>query len=407
MDVGVVFGGRSVEHEVSIVTAHQIMAVLSERHNVVPIYIARDGRWWTGSDLNDLDVYKGEGPASVASPTSGFVAPDPSVKGIFVPGDEGESRRGGFAAIKRPGRPSGPQTLPLDVVVCAVHGTYGEDGTLQGLLELADLAYTGSGVLASAVGLDKVAMKTALRAAGLPVVHDIAIRSARFRSDPNAVLSDIESKLDYPMFVKPVRAGSSVGIGKAPDRDALRAALETAVEYDTRVLVETAMEGCIEVNCSVLGGGSHEPQPSVCEQPLGWQEFLSFQDKYMRGSKGSSKTSEGMASQDRRIPAPISDELTKQVQENAVSAFRAIGASGVARVDSFVKEETGETWVMEINTMPGSFAFYLWEETGLSFADLAERLLEIARDEHATRSALMTTFESGLLESMGGGKTGG
>ena len=407
MDVGVVFGGRSVEHEVSIVTAHQIMAVLSERHNVVPIYIARDGRWWTGSDLNDLDVYKGEGPQSVAAPASGFIVPDPALKGLAVLGDTGESRRSGFPSIKRPGKTEGPRTVPLDVVVCAVHGTYGEDGTLQGLLELADLPYTGSGVLASAVGLDKVAMKTALRAAGLPVVHDIAIRSARFRSDPNAVLADIESKLEYPMFVKPVRAGSSVGIGKAPDRDALREALETAVEYDTRVLVEVAMEGCIEVNCSVLGGGEHEPQPSVCEQPLGWQEFLSFQDKYMRGSKGSSKTAEGMASQDRRIPAPVSDELTKQVQENAVTAFRAIGASGVARVDSFVKESTGETWVMEINTMPGSFAFYLWEESGLSFDDLAERLLEIALEEHRTRSALMTTFESGLLDSIRAGKTGG
>ena len=198
-----------------------------------------------------------------------------------------------------------------------------------------------------------------------------------------------------------------MGIGKAPDRDALQRALEIASEYDTRVLVEIAMEGCIEVNCSVLGGGSRDPRPSVCEQPLGWQEFLSFQDKYMRGSKGSSKTSEGMASQDRRIPAPIPDELTKQVQENAMAAFRAIGASGVARVDAFVKEETGETWVMEINTMPGSFAFYLWEESGLSFSDLADVLLEIALEEHRARGALMTTFESGLLESMRGGKTGG
>ena len=401
--MGVVFGGRSVEHEVSIVTAHQIMAVLSERHNVVPIYIARDGVWATGEELNDLDYYKsGSRPAA----TSAHIPPVAGFGGLLAHGPEREERKGGLLGRAR-GDGARYRQIPLDVVVCAIHGTYGEDGTLQGLLELADLPYTGSGVLASAVGLDKVAMKTALRAAGLPVVHDIAIRAARFRSDPNAVLADIESKLEYPMFVKPVRAGSSVGIAKAPDRDALREALEVAVEYDTRVLVEVAMEGCIEVNCSVLGGGSHEPKPSVCEQPLGWQEFLSFQDKYMRGSKGSSKTGEGMASQDRRIPAPISDELTKQVQENAVAAFRAIGASGVARVDSFVKEETGETWVMEINTMPGSFAFYLWEESGLSFGDLAERLLEMAIEEHDTRAALMTTFESGLLDSMRGGKTGG
>ena len=414
MDVGVVFGGRSVEHDVSIVTAHQIMAVLSERHEIVPIYIARDGKWFSGPGLNDLAVYRDERWEEVGG--RAFISPDPQHAGLVgAPGPEsleaGERGLGKLTARLGGKQQTAPAPMPahskLDVVVCAVHGTYGEDGTLQGLLELAGLPYTGSGVLASAVGLDKVAMKTALRAAGLPVVHDIAIRTARFRSDPNAVLADIESKLDYPVFVKPVRAGSSVGIGKAPDRDSLREALEVASEYDERILVEIAMEGCIEVNCSVLGGGSHDPRPSVCEQPLGWQEFLSFQDKYMRGSKGSSKSGEGMASQDRRIPAPISEELTKQVQENAVTAFGAIGASGVARVDAFVKEETGETWVMEINTMPGSFAFYLWEASGLSFAELADRLLDIAREEHRTRSALMTSFESGLLASMRAGKTGG
>ena len=403
MDVGVIFGGRSVEHDVSIVTAHQIMAVLSERHNVVPIYIARDGAWMAGEALNGLDHYKAgsvpEAPAAHIPPVTGF-------GGLLIHGSGRDERKGGFLGRSRSEEARG-QRIPLDVVVCAVHGTNGEDGTLQGLLELAGIPYTGSGVLASAVGLDKVAMKTALRAAGLPVVHDIAVRTARFRSDPEAVVNDIESKLDYPMFVKPVRAGSSVGIGKAPDREALEQGLEVAAEYDTRILVETAMEGCIEVNCSVLGGGSREPEASVCEQPLGWQEFLSFQDKYMRGSKGSAKSREGMASQDRRIPAPISDELTTQVQHNAMTAFRAIGASGVARIDSFVKEETGETWVMEINTMPGSFAFYLWEESGLSFSDLAERLLAIAHEEHEMRASLMTTFESGLLESMRGGKTGG
>ena len=193
MDVGVVFGGRSVEHEVSIITAHQMMAVLSERHNVVPIYIARDGRWWTGPELNDLDRYQaGADPGGIPA----YIAPVPG--GSLITGGS-EDRKGGL--FGRRSESQERESVDLDVVVCAVHGTYGEDGTLQGLLELADLPYTGSGVLASAVGLDKVAMKTALRAAGLPVVHDIAIRTARFRSDPNAVIADIESKLDYPVFV--------------------------------------------------------------------------------------------------------------------------------------------------------------------------------------------------------------
>ena len=206
--------------------------------------------------------------------------------------------------------------------------------------------------------------------------------------------------------MKPARLGSSVGIGKAADRDALVGALEVAFRYDRRVLVETAMEGCIEVNCSVLGGAGREPQASVCEQPVAWQEFLTFSDKYLRSGKGAPK-GEGMAAQDRRIPAPISDQLTKQVQENALAAFKAVDAAGVARVDSFVNENTSETWVMEINTAPGSFSFYLWEPSGIRFADLMNELIEIAIESHRMRSELMFTFESGMLESARGGKSGG
>ncbi|HEU4480719.1 MAG TPA: D-alanine--D-alanine ligase, partial [Actinomycetota bacterium] len=200
---------------------------------------------------------------------------------------------------------------------------------------------------------------------------------------------------------------SSVGIGKAADRAGLAEALDVARRYDRRLLVEPALEGCSEINCSVLGGYGREPEASVCEQPIPWEEFLSFSDKYMRGGKGSGKDASGMAAQERRIPAPISDRLTKQVQENALRAFTAVDAAGVARVDSFVKEETGETWVMEINTIPGSFSFYLWEESGVPFADLLQALIDIAIAKRDATADLLFTFDSGMLDKQGGGKTRG
>lgn len=411
MRVGVIFGGRSVEHEVSIVTAHQLMAVLSERHEVVPIYISRQGRWYTSPALADLDVYRARrweevGEEAVLPPTYGS----------------------GGLTIQQ-GRLKAPKKVALDVVIPAVHGTYGEDGTLQGLLELAGIPYAGSGVAASAVGMDKVAMKRALRGAALPLVPDVVVDLERAGAS-EAVLDEVEETLGYPAFVKPVKAGSSVGIGKALDRDSLQELIEVASRYDSRVLVEKAMEGCVEINCSVLGGGGRDPRASVCEQPVAWEEFLSFEDKYLRGGKApAAKTRptpvepssegaapwgtaaegtapEGMASLDRLIPAPISEEATKQIQENAIAAFLATGASGVARIDSFLDPGSGQTWVMEINTTPGSFAFYLWEASELSFADLAEEMLAIAVDRHRATSERLFTFDSGMLETRGG-KSGG
>jgi D-alanine-D-alanine ligase len=395
LTVGVIFGGRSVEHDVSVVTAHQAMAALSDRHDVVPIYMTKEGRWFAGEGLNDLDVYR-TGRWDKAGEEA-FIAPVAGTGGLTASGS----------------RLRGPRHIPLDVVVCAVHGTFGEDGTLQGLLELAGLPYTGSGVVGSAVGMDKTAMKKAFRAAGLPVVDDVEIDVTELDGDGDSVAARVEDALGYPVFVKPVHAGSSVGIGKASDRPQLLAALDVARNYDTRILVERGMEGCIEINCSVLGGPGHEPRASVCEQPVAWEEFLSFSDKYMRGGKGSGSKVEppegkagGMASAERRIPAPIPDETTKQIQENALAAFRAVGASGVARVDSFLREDTGETWLMEINTMPGSFSFYLWEASGLGFPDLMDKLMEIALETHRGRSDLMFSFDSGMLDADGGSKSG-
>jgi D-alanine-D-alanine ligase len=384
LSVGVVFGGRSVEHDVSIVTAQQVIEVLRPRHDVVPIYITRDGRWLSSPELARLDVFRAQRWAEVAD--EAFIPPVRGHGGLMVPG----------------GRLRGPRRIPLDVVVLCVHGTYGEDGTLQGLLELADIPYTGAGVTGSAVGMDKVAMKAAFTAAGLPVVAHTVVEVERLETSAATVLEEIEAAVGYPAFVKPARLGSSVGIGRAPDRPALEGALEVARRYDRRILVEPAMEGCIEVNCSVLGGAGREPRASVCEQPVAWEEFLSFSDKYMRG--GKSTKAQGMASLERRIPAPISETLTKEVRTNAIRAFRAVDAAGVARVDSFVRESTGETWVMEINTVPGSLSFYLWEATGTPFEDLVQEMVDIALLAHQQKSDLLFSYDSGMLQRTEGAK---
>ena len=388
LSVGVVFGGRSVEHDVSIITGHQVMDVLSERHEVVPIYITREGRWLYSAKLNDIDLYK-DGRAEEVGEEA-HILPVAGIGGLRLPGS----------------RLRGPRTVPLDVVVPAIHGTFGEDGTLQGLLELAGLPYTCSGVVGSAVGMDKVAMKQSFADAGLPLVPHVLVEVERYDADPASVGDEVEAAFGWPAFVKPVRLGSSVGIGKAADREGLAKAIDIARRYDRRLLVEQSMEGCIEINCSVLGGPGREPRVSVCEQPVAWEDFLSFEDKYLRGGKDGGAKDGGMASQERRIPAPIPETVTHRVQANAIGAFRAVGAAGVARVDSFVDEESGETWVMEINTIPGSLSFYLWEASGLSFEALVDELLDIALETHRVNAELLFSFDSDMLTGRQGAKHG-
>ena len=390
LTVGVVFGGRSVEHDVSIVTAHQAMAALRRDFDVVPVYVTREGTWLTSPALDDLGVHRAGRAAEVGE--EAFIPTLAGYRGLFVPG----------------GRFRGDKRIPLDVVLPSIHGTFGEDGTLQGLLELADIPYAGAGVVGSAVGMDKAVMKGVFKEAGLPVVAHVVIEASTLAEDETAAVDTVARGVGYPAFVKPARAGSSVGIAMARDEDSLRAALDVARRYDRRIVVERAMEGCVEINCSVLGGPGVETRASVCEQPVAWEEFLSFSDKYLRGGgKGAGGKAAGMASQERRIPAPITEAMTKEVQRNAIGAFEAVDASGVARVDMFVREDTAETWVMEINTVPGSFSFYLWEASGLGFPDLLRTIIDIAIDSHAQRSELMFTFDSQVLAAPEGAKLGG
>jgi D-alanine-D-alanine ligase len=374
--VGVIFGGRSVEHEVSIITGHQVMNAFDpERYEVVPIYIDRDGKWFTGEPLLELKNFKNE-VVSLKGVDSAIISPSVQHHGLIVNPTSGRFEK---SEIRR-----------LDIVFPAIHGSHGEDGTLQGLLELADIAYVGCGVLASAVANDKIMTKIALSQQGIPVVEGVSFSRAEWLQAPDNVISHIIHELPYPVFVKPATLGSSIGISKAADENLLRVAIDVATNLDRRILVEAAVTDSVEINCAVLGNGENI-RASVLEQPVSWDQFLTYEEKYMRGG-------EGMKSAERIIPAPISPELTEQVKQIAIQAFRALDGRGTARIDFLIKQEAGEIYLNEMNTMPGSLAFYLWQEDGMPARELVHQLVELARDAHAEKRRSTYNYQTGLLE---------
>jgi D-alanine-D-alanine ligase len=374
--VGVVFGGRSVEHDVSIITGQQVMKAFDpERYEVVPIYIDRDGKWFTGEPLLDLKNFQNE-VVSIKGVDSAIISPSVQHHGLIVNPTAGRFEK---SEIRR-----------LDVVFPTVHGSHGEDGTLQGLLELADIAYVGCAVLASALANDKIVTKIALSQQGVPVVEGVSFSRSEWLEAPDNVISHIIHELSYPLFVKPATLGSSIGISKVADENMLRAAIDVATNLDRRILVEAAVTDGIEINCALMGNGENI-RASVLEQPVTWDQFLTYEEKYMRGG-------EGMKSAERLIPAPISAELTEQVKKIAIQAFRALDGRGTARIDFLVKPDAGEVYLNEMNTMPGSLAFYLWQEDGLSPRDVVHQLVELARDAHAEKRRSTYNYQTGLIE---------
>ena len=387
-NIGVIFGGRSVEHEVSVITAHQIMdAIKAAGFDVLPIYITKEGHWYAGAPLYNLKAYSQAvfSPANLEGAYPVTLSPDRSVRQLLINPAHKKSMFGKLPA------------LWADVFFPAVHGSFGEDGTLQGLLEMADVAYTGSGVLASAIAIDKVRTKEALRAAGLPVLDCLWFHRQAWTEDSDFVLAKAEQFSSYPLIVKPVSLGSSIGVKRCNDRQSLSEAMELAFELDSRVLVERALVDFFEINCSVMGPPE---RPSVCEQPAATEQVLTFEAKYKRGGKagksgGSKGSGTGMASLDRIIPAPIPQDLTAKIQQSAVQAFQAIGAAGVARID-FLVDKSG-LYVNEINTLPGSLAFYLWEHTGIHFDQLVTMMISSAEERYRARRRTQFSFDANLL----------
>ncbi|MEX1212214.1 MAG: D-alanine--D-alanine ligase family protein [Balneolaceae bacterium] len=372
----VAYGGTSPEHEVSVLTAMQAIAALeSNGHTVRPLYVSKSGRWYTGHPLTKLENYQDlDRLLNQATPCT--LGRNSYGQPVLT-----EDRQ------KRFGR---SDQWPIGMLLLAFHGGAGENGSFQGLCEVWDLPYTGCDPLGSALGMNKRVAKDLCRAHGIPVVPDQSVRESEWIDNRKEILKTID-QLGPTVVVKPVHLGSSIGVARAANREELSEAIEEAFRYDDELLVERAIEPLMEINCSVLGSGS-KLTASVCERPLAEQELLSFQDKYQGESGGK-----GMASATREIPADIPDEMTDRIRKLSIRIFSLLGASGVARLDFLIQRESGEVYFNEINTIPGSFSFYLWEPSGIPFPDLMERILELGLDRHRHKTGRVQSYETNLL----------
>jgi D-alanine-D-alanine ligase len=368
--VGVIFGGRSGEHEVSVASAASVLEALDkDKYEVVPIGIAPEGRWLAGADPRRMlagAAMQESAASSTEAVTAVTMTGDPTRNGL-VPTDAPTS---GNASVR-----------PLDVVIPVLHGTYGEDGTLQGLLEMAGVAYAGCGVLGSALGMDKEKAKLVFKAAGLPVVDWLVARRVEAERDPEALADRIEARFPYPVFIKPANLGSSVGVGKAHDRDELRACLRTALEYDRKALVEPGIN-CRELECGVLG--NDEPIASVVGEVVPSNEFYDYRAKYVDNASRL------------YIPAEIPTETAEAIRRTAVAAFLALDLSGLARVDCFLDKDSGQVYLNEVNTMPGftQISMYpkLWEASGVPYPELLDRLIALGLERHADKQRNRTSY---------------
>ena len=395
LKVGVIFGGKTCEHDVSIISGLQAAQALDPNaYDVTVIYISREGDWFAGDALKDVKFFKAFDRSKVTKVVPEGVGGKLRLLTIAP-------KTGLFSKLAGGDSEEAHVLHELDVVMPVMHGVNGEDGTLQGLLEMFDVPYTSAGVMGCAVGMDKITMKQLFMGCGFPVVPGTWFNRARWSAEREKVLDEVESKLPYPMFVKPANLGSSIGISRADDRAGLAEAIDTACAYDRRILVEKGVENLREVNCAVLGYGS-EVQSSALEMPLSSGEFLDFQDKYLRGGKGKN----GMQALARRIPAPIGDEMTAKVKSLAEDIFLAMDLKGCVRID-FILDQDNNLFVNEANIIPGSLAFYLWEAEGMSFGALLDKMIEYALKANADRRHSIFSYDSSILSRVANGTKGG
>ena len=393
INVGVIFGGRSVENEISVLTAIQAMeAINTEKYDITPIYITKEGRWYTGAALRDSKNYKNM-ERLYSSCEEVYLRP--------IYGDNN------LYKVRRPLFGS-DVVATIDVILPALHGTNCEDGSFQGTIEMTGIPYAGCNVLASANGMDKITMKMVLSSSGIPVIDYVWFSDKEWFAEQKQTISRVEGHLAYPMIVKPADSGSSVGISAVHNREELEQAVENAITYSKRIIVEHLVEQLKEINCSVLGN-YYECEASVCEAPIRSGEILSYEDKYLGGGKGGAKggvkESRGMHSTLREIPARLKDEQTAFIRKTAVETFKALACDGVARIDFMIDEGDGKIYVNEINTIPGSLSFYLWEATGIDFEHLVERLLAIAFERKRDSSFKTTSYKENIFNySVGGAK---
>ena len=387
--VGLFFGGNSVEHEISVITALQAAEYIDkEKYEVVPVYITKNNEFYTGEEAGIIENYKNI-PALLKKAT----------RVVLVKGE-----RGAADLVRYPAKKFGNNVVSsIDVALPAVHGTNCEDGTLQGFLTLLDIPYAGCDVYASALGMDKYAMKAVLAYNAIPVLDGKLCLSADYDRNAESEMDALERAIGYPLIVKPYNLGSSIGIMKARDRAGLKKALENAFTYAQTVLVERAIMNLKEINCAVLGDRTMA-EASECEQPLNSDDILSYEDKYIGGGKGAkgakSGGSKGMASLKRRIPADISPETREEIRGLAVRAFKCLGCAGVARIDFMIDMDDGKVYLNEINTIPGSLSFYLWQPLGVSYRELLDRILTLAVKRFNQNKNVVHSFDSNVLSGV-------
>ncbi len=389
INVAFVYGCRSVEHEVSIISAVQAMrAVNKEKYNVIPVYVDKNGEMYTGIDLLEIENYRNLPELTKKCTKIYFAREGDSV--LMKP-----QQQKLFGKVKN---------VAIDVAFPVVHGTNCEDGTVQGLFEFLNLPYVGCDIISSAVGMDKAIFKDVLKNAGLPVLDCISFRAKEYMTAKDTYAKRIKKEIGFPLIVKPVNLGSSVGISKVSTQEELDSAIMLALSFADHVLVEKAITNLREINCSVLGDAI-SCEASVCEEPIANDEILSYEDKYMGNSKKSGG-SKGMASLGRKIPAEISEEKSQEIRELACKVFKALGCNGVVRIDFMIDTKTDTVYANEINTIPGSLAFYLWEATGVKYTELIDKLIDLAFKRNRLRDNITYTIDTNILAgvSFGGAK---
>ncbi len=394
--VGVMFGGKSTEHEISIISAIQAINNFDKsKYDIVPIYITKNNEFYVGENIADIKSYTKLDALLKSSQRVILVNDDNKVK-----------------VIKYPFKKFGNNVCAeLDVIFPIVHGTNVEDGTLQGFISMLNVPYVGCDVTSSAVGMDKYVMKTVLKENNIPVLDCIRYSGYEYDFGVDKIISEIEEKIGYPVIIKPVNLGSSIGISLAHDRAELEKSLDTAFSFADQVIAEHAIKNLKEINCAVLGD-TEDAQASECEEPVNGDEILSFEDKYMSGSKGKngakSSGSKGMASLKRKIPADISDETRTYIRKIAVDAFKCLGCNGVTRIDFMIDMDTDKVYLNEVNTIPGSLSFYLWEteSIGLPYGKLLDNMINLALKRDRKNSEITFSFDSNVLEgiNLGGSK---
>lgn len=383
--IGVIYGGETVEHEVSVISALQAMNNLNEdKYDIVPIYISKDRIWYTGHMLRDIEFYKEfEDEKKYATKVMLY-------------------KKGKTFLLQRTTGIFRKDITYLDVILPVVHGNNVEDGSLAGLLDSIGIPYVGSHVLGGALGQDKVVMKQVMESVNLPIVPYTWFYDSEYLDNKENILKEIK-KIGYPVIVKPATLGSSIGIEVAKNEKDIESKIEDAMEYDTKIVVEKVIENLTEVNASVLGNYEYQ-KVSPLEEVMGEDEILSFADKYLGNAKSKGTASKGMASTSRIVPARISEKLTKEIQDTAKQVFKVLNLSGVCRVDFFIDNKENKFYVNEPNTCPGSLSFYLWKEAGMKYSELLDEMVSIAIKEYKHKNQKTMSFKSSIFDGFNGSK---